>query len=219
MADRYLQFVFTQTLNFTAGTSPPEVINDPNITFDYAYTELVYGTRYLYARPKITVGAKIFKAFASLSNDFLYDLCAKIVPSSAFSDGGHGMVFTPDDMHNALTSESSENVYDEYPAYNGYYNDYNVQFDFRFTSYTTPQTNGSTIITWKVIFVFSDSETDMYNALLALYPNNVSAWSPFPPEPVNKLYIGNSQVDKLYFGDDEIAKIYKGDELVYDTLE
>lgn len=221
MADKYLKLQYTVTLDFTAGTSPPTVTGDSGISFDLLYSEYMYGTRYLYSRPHISVGALIYKCFVSLNNDFISDISSGINPQGTFTDAGyaHSMVFDPQDIKETLSAESNENLYDEYPQYNAYYNSYNQSYDFNFTGYTTPQESGQTVITWQVIYKFTDEETDMYNALLALYPNNVSAWSPFPPEPVNKLYIGNSQVDKLYFGDDEIAKIYKGDELVYDTLE
>ena len=180
MADKYLKLQYTVTLDFTAGTSPPTVTGDSGITFDYLYTELVYGTRYLYSRPHVTVGALVYKLFVSINNDFISGISSGIFPIAMWSSVGyaHNPVFNPADIKESLLAESSENTYNEYPHYNATYGSYNSDESFHFSGYTTPQESGQTVITWQVIYKFTDEETDMYNALLALYPNNVSVWDP-----------------------------------------
>ena len=178
MADRYLKLQYTVTLDFTAGTSPPTVTGDPNIVFDSNETYMMYGARYIQTRPHVTVGARIFKSFVTLNNDFLSDLCSAINPSSAFKDGGHTMVYTPSDIRESLISESSENTYNEFPAYNAYYGSYSFDVSLIVPNYVTPQINGTTVITWEIIYVFDDSESSLYDALLALYPDNVTPYNP-----------------------------------------
>ena len=215
MADKYLKFQYTVTLDFTAGTSSPTVTGDSNVAFDYNETYMMYGTLYINTKPHVTVGARIYKAYVTLDNDSLSNLCSAINPNSAFKDGGHSMIYTPSDIKESLMSESSENTYNEYPTYNSYYGSYNFQVDLIVPNYITPQTSGTTVITWKIIYVFDDSESSMYDALLALYPNNVSVWDPTPPTTTKKIYIGNEQVDDIKIGDDSIDAAYLGDNLVY----
>lgn len=211
MAERYLKLQYNVTLDFTAGTSPPTVTGDSGITFDYLYTELMYGTRYLYSRPHVTVGALVYKFFVSINNDFISGISSGIFPSAMWSSVGyaHNPVFNPADIKESLLAESSENTYNEYPPYNATYGSYNSDESFHFSGYTTPQESGQTVITWQVIYKFTDEETDMYNALLALYPNNVSVWSPFPPSP-SGLYIGDYNIQSLYVGDTAVSKVYRG---------
>lgn len=205
---RYLNFKFNVTIDFTSGTSTPTLSGDSGVTFDILSAEVYYGTCYFYIRPHVTVGAEVYNIKLTLSNELLSDVSSAIRPSAEFKQGGHS-AFNNVDIHDTLTAESGVNTYDEYPVYNSYYGSYNFQVDINALNYTTPDFSGTTTLTVEIRYQFDDTEGSLYDALLALYPNNVKRWSPGQTD--SKIYIGNNNISKIYCGDTAVSAVYVGD--------
>jgi hypothetical protein len=205
---KYLNFKFNVDIDFASGTTTPSVVGDSNVVFDTLSAEVYYGTCYMYIRPHVTVGAEVYNIKLTLNNELLSDVSSAIVPSAAFSDGGHA-AFSNTDIHDSLTAESIVNTYDEYPSYNSYYGSYNFQVNMNASGYITPDFSGTTTLTVEIRYQFDENEESLYNALLALYPNNVKRWAPGQTD--SKIYKGDINVNKIYCGNVAVSAVYVGD--------
>lgn len=209
---KYLNFKFNVAINFTSGTSTPSITGDSNVTFDTLSAEVYYGTCYFYIRPHVTVGAEVYNVKLTLNNELLSDVSSAIRPSAAFKDGGHS-AFNNVDIHDTLTAESGINTYDEYPTYNSYYGSYNFQVDINALNYSTPDFSGTTTLTVEIRYQFDENEESLYNAMLALYPNNIKRWTPGQSDSL--IYIGDTNISKIYCGNDSVSAVYVGDNKLF----
>lgn len=210
---KYLNFKFNVTIDFTSGTSTPVLTGDSNVVFDILSSEVYYGTCYFYIRPHVNVGAEIYNVKLTLNNGLLSDVSSAIKPSAYFTVPGHDG-FANADMHDTLTAESIVNTFSEYPTYNSYYNSYNFEIQINAQNYTTPGSGGTTTLTAEIRYQFDENEESLYNAMLALYPNNIKRWA--PGQTGSKLYIGDSNITKMYVGDTDVSRVYFRDELIFE---
>lgn len=209
---KYLNFKFNVAIGFTSGTGTPAFTGDSGVVFDILSPEVYYGNCYFYIRPHVTVGAEIYNVKLTLNNGLLSDVSSAIVPSASFKNGGHA-AFVNVDIHDTLTAESIVNTFDEYPTFNAYYNSYNFQVDITALNYTIPDFSGTTTLTVEIRYQFDDNEESLYNAMLALYPNNIKRWT--PGETGSKLYIGDNNITKMYVGNNIVDAAYFRDELIF----
>lgn len=208
---KYLNFKFNVAINFTSGTRTPALTGDSNVTFDTLSAD-VYSGYYIYIRPHVTVGAEVYNIKLTLNNELLSDVSSAIVPAAIFKDGGHP-AFNNVDMHDTLTAESDVNTYDEYPTYNSYYGSYNFKVDISALNYTTPDFSGTTTLTVEIRYQFDENEESLYNAMLALYPNNIKRWTPGQSDSL--IYIGDTNISKIYCGNDSVSAVYVGDNKLF----
>ena len=208
---KYLNFKFNVAINFTSGTSTPSIAGDSNVIFDILSAEVYYGC-YIYIRPRVTVGAEVYNIKLTLNNELLSDVSSAIMPAAVFKDGGHG-AFNNVDMHDTLTAESVINTYDEYPGYNSYYGSYNFQVDISALNYTTPDFSGTTTLTVEIRYQFDENEESLYNAMLALYPDNIKRWTPGQSDSL--IYIGDTNISKIYCGNTAVSAVYVGDNKLF----
>ena len=210
---KYLNFKFNVTIGFTSGTSTPVLTGDSNVVFDTLSAEVYYGTCYFYIRPHVTVGAEIYNVKLTLNNGLLSDVSSAIKPSAYFTVPGHDG-FDNVDIHDTLTAESIVNTFNEYPTYNSYHNSYNFDIQINAQNYTTPAFSGTTTLTVEIRYQFDANEESLYNAMLALYPNNIKSWT--PGQTGSKLYIGDGNITKMYVGNDTVDAVYFRDELIFE---
>lgn len=209
---KYLNFKFNVEIGFTSGTSLPTVTGDSGVIFDYLYAEVMYGTCYFYIRPHVTVGAEVYNIKLTLNNNLLSDVSSAIRPYASFKNGGHA-AFNNVDIHDTLTAESDVNTYDEYPTYNSYYGSYNFQVDINALNYTTPDFSGTTTLTVEIRYQFDENEESLYNAMLALYPDNIKRWAPGQSDSL--IYIGDTNISKIYCGNTAVSAVYVGDNKLF----
>ena len=209
---KYLNFKFNVDINFTSGTSLPALTGDSNVLFDILSPEINYGTCYFYIRPHVTVGAEIYNIKLTLNNELLSDVSSTIKPSAYFTNAGHA-AFPDTDIHDTLTAESIINTFNEYPTFNSYYNSYNFEISTIAQNYITPDFNGTTTLTVEIRYQFDDNEESLYDAMLALYPNNIKRWTPGQSDSL--IYIGDTNISKIYCGNDSVSAVYVGDNKLF----
>lgn len=209
---KYLNFKFNVEVGFTSGTSTPVLIGDSNVVFDTLSAEVYYGTCYFYIRPHVTVGAEIYNVKLTLNNGLLSDVSSAIKPRAYFAVPGHDG-FDNVDIHDTLTAESIVNTFNEYPTYNSYHNSYNFDIQINAQNYTTPDFSGTTTLTVEIRYQFDENEESLYNAMLALYPNNIKRWTPGQSDSL--IYIGDTNISKIYCGNDSVSAVYVGDNKLF----
>lgn len=209
---KYLNFKFNVEVGFTSGTSTPVLTGDSNVVFDTLSAEVYYGTCYFYIRPHVTVGAEIYNVKLTLNNGLLSDVSSAIKPRAYFTVPGHDG-FDNVDIHDTLTAESIVNTFNEYPTYNSYQNSYNFDIQINAQNYTTPDFSGTTTLTVEIRYQFDENEESLYNAMLALYPNNIKRWTPGQSDSL--IYIGDTNISKIYCGNDSVSAVYVGDNKLF----
>lgn len=228
MADKWLKFTFQIYVGITSGTKYMTLSSDlpmsafPNNNLLY---QLNYGTGDILANVRMPGKLRLYQFITKFNNHDLLDVMnpngTNQVITDTDPDNINNVPVNPSDEELIYTSDlGTENTYigQVYESAVGHrvYVSHNELF---MGSQKIAEVSTQTTITCENIYLFHDDEMDLYNALLALYPNNVSDYDPTPPEPVHDLYVGDEQVSVFYHGDERIDKVYLGDKVVLLNLD
>lgn len=199
---RFLKLTYSFTIQYTAGSWNWTATSDFN-GYDYAPGTYVDWRGSIDYRVAMPLDVMPYQAWVEFNNAGLDNVFSYIYPQLSLGGSHTGtnspFVWTPDNMQGVQYAISNMNEQAIRPARESIYDDYTVTVTFA-TPGASPSTDGETTITINEIFAFTSAEQSTYDALLALYPNNVTPY----------VYPGNGSVYIYTEGSWEKAKnIYK----------
>ena len=216
MADKWLKLSYDIYATFESGDYYPTLGSSLSADkfINYPYYYMMYGIGSMSGSLLLPDKLRMYQQQVIFHDRILLDVMTpgkrnrNIIES--VPDSIANINFDPSSSDLEYRSElGTENSYSPQHA-SGYYHHIEIEMQNQKAS----EVSGTATITFNVIFNFHDNEMSDYNALLAAYPDNVTVYNPFPPDPVHDLYVGDNQVDVLFHGDERIDKAYLGDKIV-----
>lgn len=222
MADKWLKLSYDIYATFNSGEYYPTAVGS-SLSSDKFLRQPLYQNNYGWGgiawALRLPAKMRIYQLQVTFNDSIFFEMMTagrtNYVAAYSTPDSVPQINIDPTSSETSYESElGTENTYTRLQS-----GTYCSEGDFEMQSQKAATSSGTASFTYNIIFQFHDNETSEYEALLAAYPNNVTVYNPFPPEPVHDLYVGDEQVSVLYHGDERIDKVYLGDKVVLLNLD